>query len=526
MNPYVWFIEPLTDYGFMRYGLAAAVIVGVATSLLSCLLVVRHQALMGDAISHAVLPGVVVGYLVAETTGVFIGALIVAMLSGVAITYVERNSEVELDAVMGIVFTATFALGLAILSVARPRGIDLNHILFGNVLGVATEDVVLTGVTGAVVVLVIAVGFRWFHLWSFDPVTAAAVGLPTGLIHYVFTLLLSAVIVASLQAVGLILVVAMLITPGATARLLTTRLSAMMRVSVSVGVLSAVAGLYGSFYVDVASGPAIVLSATLCFIVAFLFAPRGGVVAKRFQRRRRARQIVDEDVIKALFDESNADRRIPVAALVAVARRDLTWSHVRHGDEIDGEVNRSLERLVAGGLIDLDGSGAPGLTSEGRTEALRLVRAHRLIEQYSHEADGVPIDELHEVAEALEHRLDGAELDDYDLLLGSPDVDPHGHPIPSRTGELAIVSGAPLSQAPIGAVGTVTMIADDRSDLLHAMVGHGILPGSQLVVHRVTASEVELGIGRACAPFPVPRELADRVYVALGEQRTEQNLAG
>lgn len=282
-------VDPLARYGFMRYGLATAVIVGVTSAVLSCLLVVRHQALLGDAISHAVLLGVAVGYLAAESAGVLWGALVVAMLTSVAITYVERHSRVQLDAVMGIVFTAAFALGLAIISVAQPRGIDLFHVLFGNVLGVSAGDLALTAVSGGLVVAVVLVLFRAFHLWSFDELMAQSVGLRVGALHYLFTALLSATIVAALQAVGIVLVIAMLITPGATALLLTTRLATMMAVASGVGLVSAVVGLYGSYYVNVASGPAIVLVATACFVLAFVASPRGGVVAQARMRRRAAR---------------------------------------------------------------------------------------------------------------------------------------------------------------------------------------------------------------------------------------------
>jgi len=280
-------LDPLLQYGFMRLGLAVAAVVGVTSAVLSCLLVVRHQALLGDAISHAVLLGVALGYLVAESAGILWGALAIAMLSSVAITYVEQHSPVQLDAVMGIVFTAAFALGLAIISIAQPRGIDLFHILFGNVLGVTGGDLALTATSGGLVVGVVLVLFRAFQLWSFDEEMAKAVGLRVGALQYLFTALLSATIVASLQAVGIVLVIAMLITPGATALLLTSRLATMMAVSAGVGLFSAVVGLYGSYYVNVASGPAIVLVATACFVTALLAAPRRGVVAVALARRAR-----------------------------------------------------------------------------------------------------------------------------------------------------------------------------------------------------------------------------------------------
>jgi ABC-type Mn2+/Zn2+ transport system permease subunit/Mn-dependent DtxR family transcriptional regulator len=490
-------LEPLLEYGFLRAGLAAAVVVGLSSAVLSCLLVVRHQALLGDAISHAVLLGVAVGYLVAGSAGILGGALIVAVASALLITYLERHSPVKLDAVMGIVFTATFALGLAVISVTRPTGIDLNHILFGNVLGVSAGDLALTVVSGALVVGVVLALFRPFQLWSFDPVAARALGLRTDLLQYVFTALLSATIVASLQAVGLILVVAMLVTPGATALLLTSRLSTMMAVSAAVGLLSAVGGLYGSYYVDVASGPAIVLVASACFALAFLGAPRRGVLARLLASRRAARRTLDEDLLKALFDPEEP----PALAVPALAER------VGAGRErVAGRV-RALTRRR---LVTTDGDRVE-LTAAGRDQALRMVRAHRLLESYAHRAEGVPLHELHDVAERLEHEVSPGDLSDMDRLLGGPSHDPHGHPIPSAAGELARMAGRPLAQRPLGEEGIVAMVADDRGDLLEAMVDMGILPQRQVAVvargdgaYRVRVGDREVA---------VPGEVAERVYV-------------
>jgi ABC-type Mn2+/Zn2+ transport system permease subunit len=274
-------LDPLVQYGFMRSGLLAALAVGATSAVLSCLLVVRGQALLGDAISHAVLLGVVLGYLVGGELGILGGAMIVAVATGAAITYVTQHAPFRADTSMGVLFTVAFALGLAIISIVQPRGIDLFHVLFGNVLGVSSSDLVLTVASGSLVVLVVLVGFRAFELWSFDPQLARAMGMRVALMEHVFTALLSAAIVASLQTVGLILVVAMLVIPGATAAMLTSRLATMMVVAAGVGVLSGVAGLYGSFHLDVASGPAIVLVAGACFLAAFLLAPRGVLAGRR-----------------------------------------------------------------------------------------------------------------------------------------------------------------------------------------------------------------------------------------------------
>ena len=277
-------VEPLVQYGFMRTGLAAAIAVGATSAVLSCLLVVRGQALLGDAISHAVLLGVVLGYLVGGELGILGGALIVAVLTGAGITTVTRHAPFRADTAMGVLFPVAFALGLAIISIVRPRGIDLFHVLFGNVLGVSRADLWLTIGSGSAVVAVVVVAFRAFELWSFDPRLAQAMGMRVGRMEHLFTALLSAAIVAALQTVGLILVVAMLVIPGATAAMLTSRLRTMMLAAVAVGVGAGVVGLYGSFHVDVASGPAIVLVAGAAFAVAFLLAPRGLLGAWRGAR--------------------------------------------------------------------------------------------------------------------------------------------------------------------------------------------------------------------------------------------------
>ncbi len=491
-------LDPLIQYGFMRIGLVAAVTVGLTSAVLSCLLVVRHQALLGDAISHAVLLGVAVGYLFAQTTGIFWGALVVAVLSGMAITYIERHSPVKLDAVMGIIFTGTFALGLAIISITKPPGIDLFHILFGNVLGVSGDDLLLTVASSASVLVIVVTRFRAFHLWSFDPLLAKALGMRVGLLEYLLIGMLSVTIVAALQAVGLILVIAMLITPGATAQLLTTRLRNMMLVAALVGTISAVCGLYLSFYIDVASGPSIVLVTTATFLAALLFAPRRGVVARAVQRRRLVLRVLTEDLLKKLYDADDPQAVTPM-------------------DEIDDWLrSRSITRrylrfIVPRSLVTMESSGAQ-LTADGYEDAVRMVRTHRLIERYIHDADGIPIPELHDIAERMEHEIDPVGLRDIDRLLGAPTVDPHGHPIPTASGQLHQIAGHPLSEQPPGVVGRVAMVGDDRNDLMERMVDCGILPDQAITIIRPEGEGFIIRVGQDDL-LHVAMEIADRVYV-------------
>lgn len=275
------FLQPLLEYGFMRSGLVAAVLVGATSAVLSCLLVVRGQALLGDAIGHSVLLGVVLGYLAAGELGILAGALLAAALAGVLISFVTQHAPVLPETAMGVVFAPLFALGLAIMSVARPRGIDIFHVLFGNVLGVTTADLFLIGATGGVVVAVVLIGYRAWQLWSFDPVAAEAVGMRIAAMEYLFTVLLAVAIVAALQTVGVILVIAMLILPGATGALVATRLSTMMGVAVVAGVVSGAGGLFASFHLDVASGPSIVIVGGALFAFTMLLAPRSGLLTGR-----------------------------------------------------------------------------------------------------------------------------------------------------------------------------------------------------------------------------------------------------
>ncbi len=282
---YEFFVTPLVEFAFMRYGLSVVAVVGVVCAVMSCLLVVRRQALLGDAISHAVLLGVVLGWLIAREMGLFWGALIVGTLTGAGVTFIERNSRIKVDAAMGVMFTFAFALALVVISIVKPTGIDLFHVLMGNVLGVGPNDLILTAASGGAVILTVCVLFRAFHLWSFDPTMARAAGFPVSLLHYLFTALLSASIVAALQSVGIILVIAMLVTPGAAAYLLTDRFGRMMVIAAVIGLSSGVGGLYGSYHLDVASGPAMVVFASVIFFHVFCLAPRRGLLVRIVRRR-------------------------------------------------------------------------------------------------------------------------------------------------------------------------------------------------------------------------------------------------
>jgi manganese/iron transport system permease protein len=274
--------EPF-QYAFMQRALLTAILVGAVCGVLSCIVILKRWSLLGDAISHAVLPGVAIAYLLGWPF--FTGAFITGALTSLGIGFIERHSRIKADAAMGLMFTAAFAAGIVIISQIA-TSTHLMHILFGNVLGVQYPALVLTLVAALVALVAVALFYKELLLYAFDPVQARALGLPVGAIHYGLILLLTLTIVASLETVGIILVVAMLITPGVTAYLLVNNLPAMMALGAAFGVLSAVVGLYFSFLFNVASGGAIVLVATGFFLIAFLFAPQHGLLQRSLRRRR------------------------------------------------------------------------------------------------------------------------------------------------------------------------------------------------------------------------------------------------
>ena len=280
-----WLTEPFT-YEFMQRALAASLIVGVLCSVIGCFVVLRAMAFLGDALAHAILPGVAVAYLLGAD--LLVGALVAAVAVAVGIGLFSRRGGLKEDTAIGILFAAALALGVVLISTVRSYATDLTHILFGDVLGVTAGDLWVTGILALIVLAVLLAFFKEFQLASFDPVLAHMLGKRPETLRFAMLILLALTIVVSLQTVGVGLVAAMLVTPAATAFLLTRRLATMMGVAAAIGAAAAVVGLYVSYYLDVASGAAVVLAATAAFLVAYVAAPRRGLIARRAARRRPA----------------------------------------------------------------------------------------------------------------------------------------------------------------------------------------------------------------------------------------------
>ncbi len=273
IDPTYILIDPLS-HEFMRRALMVSALVGGVCGLLSCYMTLKGWALMGDAVSHAVMPGVVVAYALGLPFS--LGAFVFGVGSVALIGFVKQKSRIKEDTVIGLVFTGFFALGLVLVSKIKSN-IDLMHILFGSPLGISKSDVNQTLIISLIVVVVLLVFRKDFMLYIFDPTHARSIGINTGLLHYMLLSVLSLAAVVGLQTVGIILVVAMLITPGATAYLLTDRFDRMTILAVLSSVISSLLGVYISYWSDIETGGSIVLVQTVIFLLAFLFAPRYGI---------------------------------------------------------------------------------------------------------------------------------------------------------------------------------------------------------------------------------------------------------
>ncbi|HWA05375.1 MAG TPA: iron chelate uptake ABC transporter family permease subunit [Ignavibacteria bacterium] len=416
-----YLLDPLS-YEFIQRALIASVTIGISCGLIGTYIMLRRMSLIGDALAHAVLPGVVVSFMVAGKSEValFVGAVVSGILTVLLIGFVNRNSKIKEDTSIGIIFTGAFALGILLVSQLKQVHIDLSSYLFGDVLGVSTGDITLSMIIMAVIILCIVLFYKQLLLTSFDPTMAMTIGISTTLVHYMLMTLLSMSIVAGLQSVGVILIIAMLITPPATAYLLSNNLKKILLLSAAFGTISAVTGLYLSYHFNFASGASIVLVAVALFMLAFLFSPKEGVVTKLIRRRSASKLVLIEDVIKLSYRFKDEPGKTELVDKIA---NELGISN--------GRVESAIKTLIGKELMSRT-NGTYNLTDEGVKYALRLVRTHRLWETYITNKNVVDIEHIHPEAEKVEHVLTEDMVDELDEELGFPEKDPHGSEIPRK----------------------------------------------------------------------------------------------
>ncbi|MFK7936189.1 MAG: iron chelate uptake ABC transporter family permease subunit [Saprospiraceae bacterium] len=483
------------QYEWAIRALIASTLVGLMCGVLGCFIVLRNMSLIGDALAHAILPGVVFAFMIVgySTIGFFTGSVIAGLLTAVGITWIQHNVKTKNDAAIGIVFTAMFSIGVMGISwISRNEGVhlDLQDFLFGNVLGVSNQDLYLTaGITVYVLISIVAF-YRYLFVTTFQPVIAETMGISVQTIHYFLMLLLSFAVVASLQTVGVILVVAMLITPASTALLLSNKLEKVIVIAAIVGVLSAFLGLILAIVFETTPGPAMAVTATAIYLLAVFFAPERGLVFRYFRKRDLRHKIRWEDTLKQAYRLQQKGNLNPTALLDKLDfNKKVLQVHLRYL-----RANNYMEKKTL------------HLTKQGEEQANRLIRAHRLWETYLVDQMGLTAEQIHDEAERYEHLLTDEILDEVDRELGFPAIDPHGSPIPTKIGlpDFPLSRLAILQKARIGAQQTSEHVTAQLWKL-------GLLPNTDFVIQE--KQNGTLIVQQNGSAIEVPTDLARQVNV-------------
>ena len=424
--------------GFLTYTvvvvLAGSTMLGLMGGLLGCFTLLRRQSLLGDALAHAALPGVCVAFLLTGSKApipLLLGALAAGIAGSLLILAVVRWSRVKEDAAIGIVLSTFFGAGIVLLTRIQqlPGGNQsgLDKFLFGQAAALVADDLVLMGVMGAAVLAAIVIAFKEWKLLSFDPAFGASLGYPVRALEVALTCLLVVVVVVGLQTVGVVLMVATLVTPAAAARQWTDRLSTMALLSAAIGGIAGAIGAFASASVErLPTGPMIVLVSSGVLAASLLLAPNRGMLWAALRERRFTSRICRENLLKDLWliGERGAGHSAFVSRPSLMGQRG----------QGSAELERHARPLARAGLIERSGD-ALRLTGAGLDEASRVVRKHRLWEVYLAHRLELPPDHVHRDAEAMEHALSEEAVDELDVRLGFPAADPHGRPIPRRAAE-------------------------------------------------------------------------------------------
>jgi manganese/zinc/iron transport system permease protein len=419
----------------LRNVLIGATVLGAMGGIVGCFAFLRRQSLLGDALAHAALPGVCLAFLITgtrETLPLFFGALLAGLAGALVILGVVRFSRVKEDAAMGLVLSVFFGFGIVLLTFIQklPWGNQsgLDSYLFGQAATLLTEDVVLMAIVGAVVLVVVALFYKELKLLCFDRAYAASLGLPIRTIEIVLTLLLVTVVVVGLRTVGVVLIIATIVTPAAVARQWTDRLGVMLALAALVGASSGAAGAVASAVVPrLPTGPSIVVLASLALVVSLLFAPRRGIVWAKLRERAVMRRVRRENLLKDLYrigerNDERFDAPVPWPVIMGVRGQP------------SGQLRDVVRELLHQGFV-VRSEDAVALTDRGRAAAQNVVRKHRLWELYLTRKLELASESVHRDAEQMEHALTDADVADLEARLGHPSIDPHGRPIPPKTSE-------------------------------------------------------------------------------------------
>ena len=428
---YDWLVAFQLEYGYLIKPLIVGTLVSIVCSVVGCFIVLRRMSFLADAIAHSMLAGVIAGYLLmklvfgreADLAGMLIGAILAGVVTVALIGFVTRVSRIKQDTAIGIMYTGIFAVGAFAISLKSIGGlihIDIYHFIVGSVLSVSNAELWLIAIVASFVISAVILFFRPLQVTSFDPVMAASIGVPVLAVEYLLTACTSLVVVSGVRVAGVILVVALIITPAATAYLLTDRLSRMLIVSSVIAAVGYWIGFWLSIVLGASPGASIVVTMSLIFMCSLVLAPKYGLLADWLRQVRQIPQELKEDVLGVIW--RSEDKRIEIKKLLQ-SRPDP-----------DAKLKRTVSMLMRQDFLD-ESSGVVSLTDKGHREAMRLVRAHRLWETYLTKTK-TPESEIHAKAHRLEHISDESIVDYLDDKLGHPLIDPHGSEIPEDTAKL------------------------------------------------------------------------------------------
>lgn len=504
-----YLVEFQLSYGHMIRPLIVGTLVAIVCSVIGCFIVLRGMSFLADAIAHSMLAGVIAGYLIIKVISgqeAHLGAMLIgAILAGIAtvamVGFVTRFSRIKQDTAIGIMYTGIFALGafaISIRTIGSQIKIDIYHYIIGSVLSVPNEELWLLAIVASIVLSVVLLFYRPLQLTSFDPIMAASLGIPVLAVEYLLTACTSLVVVSGVQIAGVILVVALIITPAATAYLLSDRLDRMILLSVVIGVTGFWLGFGLATLVGASPGPSVVVTMTFIFMTSLTFAPRYGLLADWIRKSSSIPQEIMEDVLGAVLRAKG--KSVPISSIEAnVTSRNM-------------KIRRAITMLSRQELIEIE-QDKVRLTDEGRVEANRLVRAHRLWETYLNQT-GTPDTELHEKAHKLEHISDQATVEYLDDKLGHPISDPHGSVIPMDS-SLSKTDEVLASLLRDGNRGTVQKIGT-AAEGLGLSVGEEITMGERSDDGRIWTMMLENG-----KQIQLDHHQADAIVVRLAHPASE-----
>lgn len=477
--------------------LIATSLVGITCGIIGSFIVLRNMSLIGDALSHAILPGIFVAFIFIgySTIGFFVGSVIAGIITAILITLIQQHVKTKNDAAIGIVFTFMFSIGvigISWLNNQQGAHLDLKDFLFGNVLGISNEDIIITGLVTIYTIISVIIFYRYLFITTFQPTIAQTMGVSVTMMHYFLMLLLSFAVVAALRAVGVILVVAMLITPASTALLLSDKLKTVVILSAIIGMISAILGMIFSIVLSTPPGPAMVVVCTLIYLIAAVFAPEKGILTRYVRNRNQSLKIEKEDILRYTIKYATNGNGVAVED----ARNYLSIPKARF--------TKLVNDLKREGLLMKDA--ALKLTARGEDSANSLVRAHRLWETYQVTNMGMKEGQIHDEADRLEHILSEKLLDEVDEKLGFPKTDPHGSPIPAKTYIDSLLNQKLNSKVTISDLQISTEIESDLWEL-------GLLPNAEIIIKEVTDKSIIIQQNQN--KIHIPAELARQIRVGV-----------